>query len=223
MEAAPVILHLDALAGGVFLLASLGIVAMRQILACLQFFVLQSLLLTASALLLGVALRSPHLVAVAGITIVSKTLLIPWLLRRTVSDEVYGTREIVQVLNIPTTLLIAAALIFLAYAIIGPVTEAAGDAFTRINLPIGLAALFLGAFTVTVRREAVPQLLGLIALENGVFFAGIAIVPDLPLIAELAAAVDVVIVALVVGLLMRRIQKRIGTTSVGRLAVLREE
>jgi hydrogenase-4 component E len=220
---APIVLHLDALTGGFFLLASLAIVAMRQILAGLQFFVLQSLLLATSALLLGWALGSPHLFAVAGITIVTKTLLIPWLLRRTVSEEVYGAREIEQVLNIPTTLLISAALILLAYAIISPITAAVVDHFIAINLPIGLATTFLGAFTITVRREAVPQLLGLLALESGVFFAGIAIVPDLPLIAELAVAVDVPILALVVGLLTRRIHKRVGTTSVGRLAVLREE
>ena len=40
--------------------------------------------------------------------------------------------------------------------------------------------------------------------------------------AELAAAVDVPVVALVVGLLTRRIHARVGTTAVGRLAALRE-
>jgi hydrogenase-4 component E len=55
-----------------------------------------------------------------------------------------------------------------------------------------------------------------------VFFAGVAIVPDLPVIAELAAAVDVPVVALVVGLLTRRIHARLGTTAVGKLASLRE-
>jgi hydrogenase-4 component E len=82
--------------------------------------------------------------------------------------------------------------------------------------------MFLGVFTVVVRREAVPQLLGLLAVENGVFFAGVAIVPDLPVIAELAAAVDVPVVVLVVGMLTRRIYTQLGTTSVGRLAALRE-
>lgn len=94
--------------------------------------------------------------------------------------------------------------------------------FARINLPLGVAAMFLGIFTVVVRRQAVPQLLGLLALENGVFFAGIAIVPSLPVIAELAAAVDVPVVALVIGMLIRRIYMRLGTTSVGQLAALRE-
>ena len=143
-------------------------------------------------------------------------------LRRTVSAEVYRTREIERVLNIPSSLLIAAGLVLFAYAITDPILSAVEVPFGRINLPLGLAAIFLGAFTIAVRREAVPQLLGLLAVENGVFFAGVAIVPNLPVIAELAAAVDVPVFTLVIGLLTRRIHLRLGTTAVGTLAVLRE-
>ena len=219
----PIIFALDALTGALFLLTALGVVATRQVLASLQLFIAQSLLLTLSAFLIGIALGSPHLFAVAAITIATKTLLIPWLLRHTVSSEIYRTREIDRVLNIPSSLLIAAALVVLSYVVANPLLRAVTVPFAPINLPLGLAAMFLGVFTVVVRREAVPQLLGLLALENGVFFAGVAIVPSLPVIAELAAAVDVPVVALVVGLLTRRIHLRLGTTSVGRLAALREE
>lgn len=218
----PVISALDALTGALFLLTALGVLATRQVLASLQFFIAQSLLLTLSAALLGVALNSPHLFAVAGITIGTKTILIPWVLRRTVSAEVYRTREIERVLNIPASLLIAALLVVLAYVIANPVLGAVDAPFARVNLPLGIAAMLLGVFTVAVRREAVPQLLGLLAVENGVFFAGVAIVPDLPVIAELAAAVDVPVVVLVVGLLTRRIHARVGTTAVGTLSSLRE-
>jgi hydrogenase-4 component E len=221
-SAFPVIAALDALTGALFLLTALGVVATRQVLASLQLFILQSLLLTFSAVLLGIALNSVHLFAVALITIGAKTLLIPWLLRRTVSAEVYRTREIERVLNIPASLLISAGLIVLAGVIANPLLAAVQVPFARINLPLGLAAMFLGAFTIAVRREAVPQLLGLLAVENGVFFAGIAIVPSLSVIAELAAAVDVPVITLVIGLLTRRIHKRLGTTSVGQLAALRE-
>jgi hydrogenase-4 component E len=217
-----VISSLDALTGAVFLLTALGVVANRQVLASLQLFIAQSLLLAFSAILLGVAIGSVHLFAVAGITIATKTVLIPWVLRHTVSAEVYRTREIDRVLNIPSSLLVAAILVVLAYAIANPMLGAVHAPFARINLPLGIAAIFLGIFTVVVRREAVPQLLGLLALENGVFFAGVAIVPDLPVIAELAAAVDVPVVVLVVGLLTRRIHTRLGTTSVGRLTALKE-
>jgi len=219
----PVIYSLDALTGAVFMLTALGVVATRQVLASLQLFILQSLLLTLSAVLLGIALDSYHLLAVGVITIATKTLMIPWLLRRTVSAEVYRTREIERVLNIPSSLLLSAVLIVLAYVISNPLINAVDVPFARINLPLGIAAMFLGAFTIAVRREAVPQLLGLLAVENGVFFAGIAIVPDLPVIAELAAAVDVPVITLVVGLLTRQIHRRLGTTAVGQLAALREQ
>jgi hydrogenase-4 component E len=219
----PVLLQLDALVGGLFLLAAFAIVATRQMLACVRLFVLQALLLVASAALLATALGSPHLAAVAVITLVTKALIIPWLLRRTVRKEIYSRREIVQVMNIPTALLVGAALTLFAYLIVSPMLSAAPGPFVRINLPIGLAALLLGAYTVTVRREALSQLLGLLAMENGAFFAAVAIAPDLSVIAELAAAFDLPVVTLVIGLLTRRIHERVGDTSVGLLAALREE
>ena len=123
MNGPPILFALDALTGALFLLTALGVVATRQVLASLQLFILQSLLLTVSAVLLGIALGSIHLIAVAAITIATKTLLIPWLLRRTVSAEVYRTREIERVLNIPSSLLIAAVLIVLAYVVANPLLE----------------------------------------------------------------------------------------------------
>ena len=97
MNSSPILLALDALTGALFLLTAIGVVATRQVLASLQLFILQSLLLTLSAVLLGMAQGSIHLFAVAAITIATKTLLIPWLLRHTVSAEVYRTREIERV------------------------------------------------------------------------------------------------------------------------------
>jgi len=218
-----ILLSLAALTGAAFLLTALATVAARQLLTCFRLFVLQSFLLSLSAALLGVAEHSPHLLAVAAITIGTKTIMIPWLLRKTVHEEVYRIREVEQVLNIPTALLIALALTGAAYMFVDSLGPIAASAYPSFNLPIGVAAMLLGAFTLTVRREAVAQMLGLLVAENGVFFAGIAIVPNLPAIAELAAAVDLPAFTLVVGLLTRRIHATIGTTMVGRLATLREE
>jgi hydrogenase-4 component E len=218
----PYLVHLNAMAGGLFLLAAYGVVATRQMLSCLRWFVGQSLLLAASAAVIGIGLGSWHLAAVALITLATKTIAMPWLLRRTVRRELYSRREISQVVNIPTSLLVAAALTLLAYAVLYPVTAAVTDPFVDINLPVGLAGLFVGAYTVAVRREAVSQLLGLLAMENGAFFAAVSIAPDLPFIAELTVAFDVPVTTLVIGLLTRRIHERVGGTSVGLLAALRE-
>ncbi len=217
------LLSLAAFTGAAFLLTALATVAARQLLTCFRLFVLQSFLLSLSAALLGLGLRSPHLLAVAAITIGTKTIMIPWLLRKTVYEEVYRIREVEQVLNIPTALFIALVLTGGGYLFADSLGDVASSAYPAFNLPIGVAVMLLGAFTLTVRREAIAQVLGLLVAENGVFFAGIAIVPNLPAIAELAAAVDVPVFTLVVGLLTRRIHATIGTTMVGRLSKLREE
>jgi hydrogenase-4 component E len=87
---------------------------------------------------------------------------------------------------------------------------------------IGIASLLLGAYTLTVRREAVPLLLGVLAMENGAFFAGITFSRDLPMLVELAIATDGLILVFIMGVLTRAVQRHVGTTAVGGLTSLKE-
>lgn len=217
----PWLVNLNALAAGLFLLTAFGMVATRQVLGCLRLFVANGLLLAISAFLLGAILHSWHVVAVGLIDLVTKPVLIPWLLRRIMRSEVYMRREIDQALNIPTSLLIVLALTIAAYFLALPLSQA-GAGLVGLNLPIGIAGLLIGAFTAAVRREAVPLLLGLVAMENAAFFAGIAIAPELPLIAELAIAFDVLVLVFIIAVLTRTVQEHLGTTEVGTLAQLKE-
>jgi hydrogenase-4 component E len=214
--------NLNALAAGLFLLTAFGMVAMRQARGCMNLFIVQSLLLAASAALLGLRHHADHLYGVALVNLISKPIIVPWLLRRTASAEIYTRREIDQVLNIPTALLIALALAILSYFLARPILNAVAPEFRGPNVPIGIAGLLLGAFTLTVRREAFPLLIGLLVMENGAFFTGIAISRNLPLLVELAIATDGLIIVFISGVLIRAVQKHIGTTAVGQLASLRE-
>ncbi len=214
--------NLNALAAGLFLLTAFGIVAMRQAKACLNLFILQSLLLAASAALLGLRYGSGHLYGVALVNLISKPIIVPWLLRRTSPAEIYTRREIDQVLDIPTALLIALALVIGAYFAGVPLANAVGPEFRGPNVPIGIAVLLLGAFTLTVRREALSLLIGLLVMENGAFLAGISIARDLGLLVELAVATDGLVIVFIMGVLVRAVQKQIGSTAVGELASLKE-
>ncbi len=219
----PLLVQFNALAGGLFLLCTFGMVATRQVQGCMRFFIWQSIFLAASACLLGLRPLSWHLLAVAAINLINKPILIPWLLRRTVPEEIYTRREISQVLNIPISLLVALGLAVGAYFLSEPLLKVGATQRIGVNLPIGLAALLLGAYTLTVRREAVPQLLGLLSMENGAFFTSLAVAPELHLFVELVVAFDVLIAVFVIGVLTRAIHEHIGTTDVGSLAVLKEE
>ncbi len=105
---------LNGLAGGVFLLSSFGLVATRQMQGCLRFFRLQSIALTVSILLIAIGLHVPDLFVVAALDLAIKPVFIPWLLRRAVREEVFRRREIDQVVNVPSSLLIALALTLVA-------------------------------------------------------------------------------------------------------------
>ncbi len=219
---APALASLNGLAAGVFLLSAFGLLATRQMQGCLRFFRLQSLALVASIVLIAIGMQVPDLLVVAFLDFAIKPLLIPWLLRRQVPGEVFQRREIDQVLNIPSSLLIALVLTLVAY-FLAEILPPASGAVDSINVPIGLAGLLLGVFTLAVRREAVPQLIGIFAIENASLLAGVAIAPRLPLVAEMAFPFDMLIVALVIGILTRITHERVGTTEVGALRSLREE
>jgi hydrogenase-4 membrane subunit HyfE len=213
---------LNALTGGLFLLVSFGLVAIRQIQGCVRLFIALSVLLGVSALLLSVIDDNWHLAVIGVVDITTKAIIIPWLLRRALPDEVYTRREVTQVLNIPTSLLLALALAIAAYLMSRPLLAAGHETTLGLNLPIGLAGLFIGGLTAAVRREAVPLFLGLLAMENSAFFAGIGIAPEMSLIADVAIAFDVLILVLTVSILTRMLREHIGTTGVGTLATLQE-
>jgi len=218
-----ILVQLNALAGGLFLLSTFGMVATRQVQGCLRFFIVQSIFLASSMFLLGLRPLSWHLITVAVINLINKPIIIPWLLKKTVSEEVYARREIVQALNIPISLLVALGLTIGSYYLAAPLLKVGAGLPALVNLPVGLATLLLGAYTLTVRREAVPQLLGLLSMENGAFFASIAIAPELHLFIELVVAFDVLIAVFVIGVLTRAIHQHIGTTDVGALSALKED
>ncbi len=215
--------ELNALAAGLFLLTAFALIATRQVLACLRVFVIQSICLAASACILGYQNASGSLCIVGGITLGTKAILVPWLFLGTLGYELRARREISQVFNIPASLLIALVLVIFSYFVSVPLLRATPAGPAAVNLPIGLAGLLLGAYAITVRREAVPQVIALLSMENGAFLAGISIAPNLPLIAELAVAFDVLILARVMGLMTMKVHEHIGTTTVGDMAALKEK
>jgi hydrogenase-4 component E len=214
---------LNTLSAGLVLISAFAMVATRQVQGVVRFFIIQSLLLAASCFLLGYSQNSFHLYALGTITIVAKVIAIPWVLKRTLARELYERREIDQAFNIPASLLLALFLAIVSVLLVSPVMSVTPNPVIRINLPIGLAGVLIGAFTLMARREAVPQLIGILAMENGAFFAGIAIAAELPLIAELTVAFNVILITVIIGLLARNIKETIGTTEAGALTELKEE
>jgi hydrogenase-4 component E len=214
---------LNTLSAGLVLVCAFAMVGTRQVQGVVRFYVAQSLLLAASSFVLASGEHSIDLWALGAIAVGAKALANPWVLRKMLARDLYVRREIVQAVNVLASLLLALLLAIAAELLVGPLASASGNPVIAVNLPIGLACVLIGAYSLAARREAIPQLIGILAMENGAFFAGIGIAPRLPLIAELAIAIDVVLIVLIVGLLTRAIKRRIGITAAATLSELKEE
>jgi hydrogenase-4 membrane subunit HyfE len=119
-------------------------------------------------------------------------------------------REIEPVIPIPVTLALAAAIVVLSFhlsASLGPVQHA----ITGHALPVGIALILLGVLVMASRKKALTQMVGLFASENGIFFTAMAITQGMPLIIEIGVILDVVLGALVMGIMVLRVRSSIDT------------
>ncbi len=220
----PIMVNLDALSAALFIVCAFGIVGARQVGMCFKFFIVESIFLALSAIVVGIGIGSYHLIGVGLVNLITKVFLLPYILLRIIPKAIYTRREISHVITIPSSMLISLLLSLIAYFFSMPIVSLlTPSSLAHINIPVGIAGLLLGAYTVTVRREALPQLLGILAMENGAFFAGISLAWNLSLITELAGAFDILIMAFVVGILTRKIHEYTGSTVVGELKMLKEE
>jgi hydrogenase-4 component E len=71
------------------------------------------------------------------------------------------------------------------------------------------------------RRNALSQVLALLTLENGVFLAAICLTYGMPLIVEIGVFFDVLVAAMVLGILVYRIRETFESMDVSKLRRLR--
>lgn len=192
----------------------------RQMRECIHLYGAQAFILALIATLTGMLTGSMHLYIVA-LTFLFKTLLIPYLLKRVIHDTVLEKREIEFVINIPCSLLIGALLACLAYWTSSTI-EFQADRLTALLLPVGTAITLIGLYVMVSRREAIPQITGLLVADNGVLLIAVAIASGLPLIAEFGIFFDVLIVALILGVMVMRVHQQMESTAVNELCNLKE-
>jgi hydrogenase-4 membrane subunit HyfE len=168
----------------------------------------QAGLLTAAALVVAAAepAHAGHAVAAAALTGAVKVGIIPFILLL-VLTRVTVRREADPVLPTKLTVAIAAGLVLVAYRAAGTLglPFGAGGAAAPNVLPAALALMLLGLFLMVTRRAALMQVLGLITAENGMYLLALVATAGLPLAVELAVLADVLVGAILLGVLSYRI------------------
>jgi hydrogenase-4 component E len=201
-------------------LTDFRLLATSRLAALIDTMVFQALALGLLPLSLTPAPWSRELLALVALTVLVKAVLLPRLLHRAMR-RVGVAREIEPFLGFSSSVLLGIALFALSLFLIRPLaaTGAPGSPF----LPT--AALFttlVGLLIIISRRKALTQVVGYLALENGVYAFGAALAVEEPLLVETGVLLDVFVAVFVMGITIHQISREFDHIDTDRLALLKD-
>jgi hydrogenase-4 component E len=208
------------LACGVFLLAAVAILWRREIAAQTGLLAVQGTALTVIAVALAANTHHPELYAVAAGVGLLRAVILPRLLRRAVTARAED-RETRPLMNVGASLLTAAALVLLAYAVAQPLVRLEGTAAARA-LPVGLSVVLIGLLVLVTRRKALSQITGFLLLDNGITAVAFLAAAGVPLLVEFGVSFDLLLAVLVLRVLTTRLRAVFGSADLDDLRELHD-
>ncbi len=203
------------------LLLSFAMLGQRRILSLINLFMAQGAVLCASTALVAMVTGQKHLYWSALITLVLKVLLLPWILHRLIR-RLNVKWDIETLFNIPTTMLIGIVLVIFSFNLALPISELAGTV-SRSTIGIAMAAVMLAFLMMITRSKAVPQVIGFLAMENGLFFAATSATYGMPMVVELGIALDVLVGMVILGVFFFQIREQFDSLDIRHLEQLKED
>lgn len=209
------------LLAALLLLIAFAMLSQRRVLSLINLFAWQGLVLTISTLVVAVTTQQHHLYYSAAITLGLKVIILPWILHRLIR-KLNVKWDVETLINIPTTMLFGILLVIFAFNLALPITELAGT-ITRGTLGIAIASVLLSFLMMLTRRKAIPQVIGFLAMENGLFFAATSATYGMPLVVELGIALDVLVGMFILGIFFFQIRETFDSLDLRHMEKLKED
>lgn len=202
------------------LLLSFTMLTQHRMLKLIRLLALQGLVLAIDVALVAYGTAQPELYISVVLTLLLKVWLIPFILYRLlIRLGIKG--EIEPAVNIPTTLLIGLVLVIFAFNMALPISTIS-SAISSNTLAMALASVLLSLFMMIIKRKAISQVVGLLALENSLFFVASSSTYSMPLTVELGIAFDVFVGFFIFGLFFLQIRDTFDSFDLKHMEKLRE-
>jgi hydrogenase-4 component E len=208
-----------ALAGSL-VLVSFMLLYQDRLYALLNVYALHALVLALAVAWQAFIQDAAHMYVTAAIALIFKAIMIPTILHRIIK-RLGIHREIETVVGIGLTMLAGIGLVALSIVVMMQVT-AGVDPLAREDLAFALSVVLLGMLLMVTRRNAVSQVVGFMALENGLVLAATG-AQGMPLVVEISVAFSILIALIVIGIFLFRIRERFDTVDVHALDSRRGE
>lgn len=209
------------LAATILLIIAFAMLSQRRVLSLIRLFAWQGLVLSVSTAIVAYTTGQGHLWISAALTLVLKVIVLPVALHRLI-DRLNVRWDVEPLINVPTTMLVGIGLAIFSFALAAPISQMAGTV-TRSTLGIALASVLLAFLMMIVRRKAIPQVIGFLAMENGLFFAATSATYGMPLVVELGIALDVLVGTFVFGIFFFHIRETFDSLDIRHMEKLRED
>ena len=203
------------------LLLTFAMLSQRRIISLINLYTLHGVTLVAAATVVAFVTHDNHLYFSAGLTLVLKVVLIPWILHRLIR-RLNVKWDVEHLINIPTTMLIGIVLVIVAFNVALPVARLSSS-IAHGTLGIALACILLSFMMMITRSKAVPQVIGFLSMENGLFFAATAATNGMPMVVELGIALDILVGILILGVFMFQIREQFDNLDIHNLETLTED
>jgi hydrogenase-4 component E len=213
--------HLSPLAASVFSLIAIASLLLAFVMLGSRWLRHYLYAFTAESWLIGILSASvgyygnyPELYLIAILTFMFRGCLLPYLIFRIIR-RMHVPREVHVILQASSSLVIGALAVVFALGVSAQIGAQLGFSGTVavLALTVMLSMKLIGFLMLTVRHEAISQILGLLVLENGIFLGAQILVPGMPLLIEIVILFDLLIVVACFGLLVQYLMTHVGTTS----------
>ncbi len=209
------------LLASMLLLIAFAMLSQRRILSLINLFAWQGLVLSLSTFVVAYSTDQYHLYYSAGLTLLLKVLVLPWLLHRLIR-KLNVKWDVETLINIPTTMLVGIGLVIFAFNLAAPISQLS-ESITRGLIGIALASVLLSLLMMLTRRKAVPQVVGFLAMENGLFFAATSATHGMPLVVELGIALDVLVATFIFGIFFFQIRETFDSLDITHMEKLKDD
>jgi hydrogenase-4 component E len=218
--AVPMYAQVINLLAAVLLLLAFAMLSQRRVLSLIDLFAAQGIALAASTAIVAWGTGQTHLYFSAALTVGLKVFLLPWILYRLIR-RLDVRWDVEGLINIPTTMLIGIVLVVFSFNLAYPISQLASTV-TRATLGIAIACVMLSFLMMITRRKAIPQVIGFLSMENGLFFAATSATYGMPMVVELGIALDVLVGMIILGVFFFQIREQFDSLDLKHLEKLKE-
>jgi hydrogenase-4 component E len=168
-----------------------------RLMSCIRIVAIQAVILSAIALLSHLDALDFRLIGLVAITVTLKAVVLPLVLKRvTIGTGI--ERELEPFVGYSLSLMVGGGLLALSF-LMSHFLALPDPGLSRYFLPTSLFTIFTGLFIIIARKKAVTQVMGYMAMENGIYAFGVSLAIHEPFIVELSVLLDVFVAVLIMG------------------------